>query len=304
ISVISSRVGAGGGLVSVAYFTGRGSNDFKSTHPTIDGSRIFQSLFHKDLYPRIFQSAEENVTIADILKGTERNSYLKSKGENATIPLIVFMRTSPVTINYGGLNYFWGKQFLPDKNTKKCEDYVSSNYRTTEHICDIGNMERCVRNISDVTQLFPFSFWTRDNERLFEFAWLCPKNKECCGWECCEPADSLLYTIFIKILDILMPILDIIFVIIDILIAFCFSSCFLLAIGNCIFEYLKKHCNLSEEEEEEEVELNCEERADTTANDGNVPTSVAIPMPSSNTRANIRYERYPPIPLGWRSEEV
>ncbi|GMT11180.1 hypothetical protein PFISCL1PPCAC_2477, partial [Pristionchus fissidentatus] len=183
--------------------------------------------------------------------------------------------TAPVTINYriGGLNYFWGKRFLPDKNTKNCVDYVSSNYRRNETFCDIGEMERCVRNISDLSKLRHISLWTRENERLSEFAWLCPKNKKCCEWECCEPADSLLYTIFIEGLS---------------LCAFIVGVCFIYAVCQAFGDWLRLSCqeknydpvrNVSGEEA-----VNCQE--------------------SSNTRANIRYERYPPIALGWRSEEV
>ncbi|GMT11182.1 hypothetical protein PFISCL1PPCAC_2479, partial [Pristionchus fissidentatus] len=147
-----------GGFVSVAYFRGGGTGSYRQQQPSVTSSVIYRSLFHMNYFDHVFHSAVDHRTTSDDNGIINKHSLYYD--ENFKIPLTIRTAKSPVTIG-DNLNYFWGKEYLPDENAKDCFNYVSSNKYTYISMCNVDEMERCSRNMSDLTELYSFTFSTQ-----------------------------------------------------------------------------------------------------------------------------------------------
>ncbi|GMT11772.1 hypothetical protein PFISCL1PPCAC_3069, partial [Pristionchus fissidentatus] len=102
------------------------------------------------------------------------------------MPLTVRAAVDPFIVNQS-IAYFWGPEFLPKNTTDDCVNLKPSNGEVVLQFCNMTQLDRCSRNITDIGRFFYYKFITVSGNRLTEFAWTCPKDLRCCNWECCEP---------------------------------------------------------------------------------------------------------------------
>ncbi|GMT11184.1 hypothetical protein PFISCL1PPCAC_2481, partial [Pristionchus fissidentatus] len=143
------------GYVSVSYFRGGGTGNYRQQEPSISSSLIYSSLFHMKYFEHVFNATIGPRTLIDSYGVVDKKSLpVNVRGK---IPLTVHSATAPVTIS-DNLHYFWGPHLLPDKNANNCSNYISSNRREAISMCKTDEMERCSRNLADLSDLNSFTF--------------------------------------------------------------------------------------------------------------------------------------------------